>query len=38
MLQPSHLRAWIDVGCNDDIVKQFTSDELLRKITALNSG
>ena len=35
MLQPSHLRAWIDIGCNDYILKPFTSDELLRKITAL---
>ena len=35
MLQPSHLRAWIDVGCNDYILKPFTSDELLRKIMAL---
>ena len=35
MLQPSHLRAWIDVGCNDYILKPFTSDELLRKITGL---
>jgi two-component system, cell cycle response regulator DivK len=35
MLQPSHLRAWLDVGCNDYILKPFTSDELLRKITSL---
>jgi CheY-like chemotaxis protein len=35
MLQPSHLRAWIEVGCNDYILKPFTSDELVRKITAL---
>ena len=37
MLQPSHLRAWLDVGCNDYILKPFTSDELLRKITGLIS-
>jgi DNA-binding response OmpR family regulator len=33
-----HLRAWIEVGCNDYIVKLFTSDELLRKIAALIPG
>ncbi len=35
VLQPAHLRAWIDVGCNDYILKPFTSDELLRKTMAL---
>jgi two-component system, cell cycle response regulator DivK len=35
MFHPSDLEAWIDVGCNDYILKPFTSDELLRKITAL---
>jgi two-component system, cell cycle response regulator DivK len=35
MFRPSDLKAWIDVGCNDYIVKPFTTDELLRKITAL---
>ncbi len=33
--RPSDLKAWIDVGCDDYIIKPFTSDELLRKITAL---
>ena len=31
----SDLEAWLQAGCNDYIVKPFTSDELLRKITAL---
>jgi two-component system, cell cycle response regulator DivK len=35
LFRPSDLKAWIDVGCNDYILKPFTSDELLRKITAL---
>ena len=35
MFQPSDLKAWLDVGCNDYIIKPFESDELLRKITAL---
>jgi CheY-like chemotaxis protein len=35
MFRPSDLRAWLDVGCNDYIVKPFTLDELSRKISAL---
>jgi two-component system, cell cycle response regulator DivK len=35
MLQPTHLKTWIDIGCNDYILKPFTLDELQRKITAL---
>jgi two-component system, cell cycle response regulator DivK len=35
LFRPSDLKTWIDVGCNDYIIKPFTSDELLRKITAL---
>jgi two-component system cell cycle response regulator DivK len=35
MLQPSHVEAWIDIGCNDYILKPFTLDELQRKITAI---
>jgi two-component system, cell cycle response regulator DivK len=35
LFRPSDLNTWIDVGCNDYIIKPFTSDELLRKITAL---
>ena len=35
MFRPSDLKAWLDVGCNDYIVKPFTSYELLRKIRAL---
>jgi two-component system cell cycle response regulator DivK len=35
LFRPADLKAWIDVGCNDYIVKPFTSDELRRKITAL---
>ena len=35
MCQPVDIQTWIDAGCNDYIVKPFTSDELLRKITAL---
>ena len=37
MFRPSDLRAWLDVGCNDYIVKPFTLDELSRKIRALIS-
>ena len=35
MFQSADLRAWLDVGCNDYILKPFTLDELLRKIRAL---
>ena len=35
MSQPVDIQTWIDAGCNDYIVKPFTSDELLRKVTAL---
>ena len=35
MFRTSDLKAWIDVGCNDYILKPFTADELLRKITGL---
>ena len=35
LFRPSDLKTWIDVGCDDYIIKPFTSDELLRKITAL---
>ena len=35
LFRRSDLKTWIDVGCNDYIIKPFTSDELLRKITAL---
>jgi len=35
LFRPSDLKSWIDVGCDDYIIKPFTSDELLRKITAL---
>jgi CheY-like chemotaxis protein len=35
MFRPADLRAWLDVGCNDYIVKPFTLDELSRKIRAL---
>ena len=35
MFRASDLKAWIDVGCNDYILKPFTADELLRKITGL---
>lgn len=35
MFLPSHLEAWLDVGCNDYIIKPFTMDELSRKIRAL---
>ena len=35
LFRPSDLKTWIDVGCDDYISKPFTSDELLRKITAL---
>ena len=35
MFQPSDLKAWIDAGCNDYIVKPFTLVELRRKITAI---
>lgn len=37
MFRPADLRAWLDVGCNDYIVKPFTLDELSRKIRALIS-
>ena len=33
----SDLKAWIDAGCNDYIVKPFTFDELRRKVKALIS-
>ena len=35
MFRPSDLEAWLDVGCNDYIIKPFTFDELSRKIRAL---
>ena len=35
MFRPADLRAWLDVGCNDYIVKPFTLDELSRKIRLL---
>lgn len=35
MFRPSDLKAWLDVGCNDYIIKPFTFDELSRKIMAL---
>jgi two-component system alkaline phosphatase synthesis response regulator PhoP len=35
MFRPSDLKAWLDVGCNDYIIKPFTFDELSRKIRAL---
>ena len=35
LFRPADLKTWIDVGCDDYIIKPFTSDELLRKITAL---
>jgi two-component system, cell cycle response regulator DivK len=35
MFRPGDLRAWLDVGCNDYIIKPFTLDELSRKIRAL---
>ena len=35
MFRPADLKAWLDVGCNDYIVKPFTLDELSRKIRAL---
>ena len=35
MFRPSDLKTWLDVGCNDYILKPFTFDELSRKITAL---
>ena len=37
MFRPADLRDWLDVGCNDYIVKPFTLDELSRKIRALIS-
>jgi two-component system, cell cycle response regulator DivK len=37
MFRPADLRAWLDVGCNDYILKPFTLDELSRKIRALIS-
>ena len=33
--QTADIQTWIDAGCNDYIIKPFTSDELLTKITAL---
>jgi two-component system cell cycle response regulator DivK len=35
MSEPADVQAFIDAGCNDYIVKPFTSNELLRKIKAL---
>jgi two-component system cell cycle response regulator DivK len=35
LFRPAHLEAWLEVGCNDYIVKPFTMDELSRKICAL---
>jgi two-component system, cell cycle response regulator DivK len=35
MFRPDDLKAWMNCGCNDYIVKPFTTEELLRKITAL---
>ena len=35
MFRPSDLKAWLDVGCNDYIIKPFTFAELSRKIMAL---
>ncbi|HEX6437400.1 MAG TPA: response regulator [Candidatus Binatia bacterium] len=35
MFQPAHLKAWLDVGCSDYIIKPFTLDELSRKIRGL---
>jgi two-component system, cell cycle response regulator DivK len=35
MFEPSDIQRSIDAGCNDYIIKPFTSDELLRKIRAL---
>jgi CheY-like chemotaxis protein len=35
MFRPADLRAWLDVGCNDYILKPFTLDELSRKIRGL---
>ena len=32
---PSDVKLWIDAGCNDYLVKPFTSDDLQRKIKAL---
>ena len=37
MFRPADLKAWLDVGCDDYIVKPFTLDELSRKIRALIS-
>jgi two-component system, cell cycle response regulator DivK len=35
MFRPADLKAWLEVGCNDYIIKPFTLDELSRKIAAL---
>jgi CheY-like chemotaxis protein len=35
LFRPAHLKAWLEVGCNDYIIKPFTLDELSRKICAL---
>jgi two-component system, cell cycle response regulator DivK len=35
MSESADIQSWIDAGCNDYIVKPFTSDELQRKITTL---
>ena len=35
MSESADIQNWIDAGCNDYIVKPFTSDELQRKITTL---
>jgi CheY-like chemotaxis protein len=35
LFRPAHLKAWLEVGCNDYILKPFTLDELSRKIRAL---
>ena len=37
LFRPAHLKAWLEVGCNDYILKPFTLDELSRKIRALIS-
>ena len=35
MSESADIQNWIDAGCNDYIVKPFTSDEFQRKITTL---
>ena len=32
MFRPADLRAWLDVGCNDYILKPFQPDELLARL------